>query len=115
MTGTLLPIIAGLAECKTHVERAEWLLACPIHILRKYAFTIRNRLSIASCVGGLSYLEELSTVLHSTRDDGTGMFSRAAEETFFGSGQRLLTWAANRDAYEQYDPADYAPSDPTEL
>lgn len=108
---TLLPIIEILADAKCHADRAEWLLACPIAILRKYDMTIRNRLMHAECAGGLSYLEDLSTVLNATRDPQHGLLSSASHDILFLAGQRLLGWAANVDAYN----AAAAGSEPTDL
>lgn len=107
----LLPIVQMLAEAKTHVERAEWLLSCPIIFLRKYDGTIRNRLEHAGCVGGLSYLHELEVVLTATRDPDTGCLRPNSQDTLFIAGQRLLGWAANVDAYK----AAQAGGSPTDL
>lgn len=102
----LLPIVAELADARTHVARAEWLLCCPIDILRRYETTICNRLVHAGCNGGLSYLQDLRTVLSRTRCPDTGLFDPAATEIMFLSGQRLLAWAANTDAYNATSATD---------
>jgi hypothetical protein len=112
----LLPIIAQLADAKTHVARAEWLLSCPIAILRKFDGTIRNRLMHAGCDGAFAYLDALGVALSATRNSDTGMLFGHAEEILFLAGQRLLAWAANRDAYDAYDgcyagAADVSPTD----
>lgn len=100
----LLPIIAELADARTHVARAEWLKACPIAILRKYDGTIRNRLQHAGCTGGLAYLEGVDVVMQATRDPDTGMPAIASQDILFRAGQYLSAWAANRDAYDAAEP-----------
>lgn len=113
----LLPIIAQLADARTHVARAEWLLTCPIAILRKFDGTIRNRLMHAGCDGGLDYLNALGVALSATRNPDTGMLFGHADEILFLAGQRLLAWSANRDAYDTYDGcyADVSGASPTDL
>ncbi|MUZ80763.1 hypothetical protein GOZ93_00735 [Agrobacterium vitis] len=57
----LIDEIQQLSDCRTHQERAVWLLTCPLMVLSKYEMTIRNRLQIAGFFDGVVYLEwELS-------------------------------------------------------
>lgn len=79
MTG-LLPIIEELANARSHEDRAAWLLSCPFGILRKYDFTIRNRLLNAGFPAGLDYLEVVGLALNSVRDPVTGDFSLKTKE-----------------------------------
>lgn len=94
----LLPIIALLADAKTHVERAEWLRSCPIVILRRYDMTIRNRLMLAGFSQGLSYLEDLQAALSRTRDGATGVFGDEAIDILARSGLWLQAEAERLDA-----------------
>ncbi|MCT7662347.1 hypothetical protein [Shinella kummerowiae] len=113
----LLPIIAQLADAKTHVERAEWLLSCPIAILRKFDGTIRNRLMHAGCDGAFHYLDALGVALSATRNPDTGMLFGHADEILFLAGQRLLAWSAHRDVHDACDDCYAVASDasPTDL
>jgi hypothetical protein len=94
----LMPIAAQISDARSHVERAGYLLACPIALLRKYDFTIRNRLVIAGDGEGLMYLHRLDTILHQTRDGATGLFSDGALELLMLAGLELQRAAAAADA-----------------
>ena len=63
----LLPIIEQLADCRTDQERIDWLLACPFAILRKYDFTIRNRMHVAGLAGIDGYLDAVAVAMSATR------------------------------------------------
>jgi hypothetical protein len=69
----LLPIIAELAEARSDAERAAWLIRCPYGILRRYDFTIRNRLDNAGFDFGAEYLDAVRVADCQVRD-GEGEF-----------------------------------------
>lgn len=97
----LLPIIDLLAGARSHRERAEWLLSCPIAILRRYDMTIRNRLMLAGSQGCLVYIEAMRAVMDSTRDAETGLFSPSATEIMRIAGERMLAWADDSDGVHE--------------
>lgn len=94
----LLPIIAELAEAKTHAARASWLLSCPIVLLRRYDMTIRNRLMLAGFPQGLLYLEDLQAALSRTRDPDSGTLGALAADLITQSGDWLKSEAERLDA-----------------
>jgi hypothetical protein len=66
VTGNL-PLIDILADCQTHGERAEWLLACPLAILREHSLSIRIVLQRAGFHPGITYVEAERAALSATR------------------------------------------------
>lgn len=94
----LLPIIEELADARAQIQRAEWLLSCPIAILRRYRSTIRNRLMHSGCHAGLDYLDALDAVMSSTRSCQSGLLAPEAADAMFAAGLRLRAWAASADA-----------------
>lgn len=58
MNNPLVDEIQALSDCRTHAERAEWLLSVPLSVLSHYEMTIRNRLQIAGFHEGVEYLEK---------------------------------------------------------
>jgi hypothetical protein len=63
----LMPIIEELAAARSHQARMEWLLACPISIMAKYSFTIRDRLAIAGFQEGVRYVDTIEVMRMATR------------------------------------------------
>ena len=57
MNNPLVDEIQALSDCRSHAERAEWLLSVPLSVLSHYEMTIRNRLRIAGFHIGIDYLE----------------------------------------------------------
>jgi len=110
MTNELLPIIAELADARSHFERARWLLACPIAILRRYDMTIRNRLMLAGFHVGIDYLETIIVGQSATRDPASGLPAAATIEMLSLAGRELVDWAEAQDAARPWPKAD-----PTEL
>jgi hypothetical protein len=68
MTG-LLPIVEQLADCRTHVERAEWLLRSPIQVLDRENGTIRAILRKAGFLAGVDYLDAEISAMRSVRSE----------------------------------------------
>ena len=93
----LLPIIEQLADCRTHTERAEWLLSCPVIYLRQYDSTIRNRLYLAGFHIGIAYLDDMRTHMCATRDPETGVFRPETQEAIAALGSMLRVVAARLD------------------
>lgn len=104
----LLPIIAELAEAKSHAARASWLLSCPIVILRRYDMTIRNRLMLAGFSQGLLYLEDLQAVLSRTRNPDSGELVPDATAILFKSGEWLKSEAERLDAQRHAPEPDHS-------
>ncbi len=100
----LLPIIAQLADARSHVERAEWLLSCPVDILGRYDMTIRNRLMHGGFIPGVDYLNDLRVLLAGTRDRATGMFSERTQASIAAIGGLLLDSAERMDRRARPDP-----------
>lgn len=109
MTGDLLPIIEQLACCRSHSERAAWLLACPLDILRQHDIAIRAELAHTGCVAGLEYLDVVGVVMCATRGPSTGLLTFASAEMLLAAAELLQDWAAKRDGYDAPSP------DPTVL
>lgn len=100
----LLPIIAQLAEARTHVERAEWLLSCPIAYLRQYDSTIRNRLYLAGFHIGIAYLDDMRSHMCATRDPATGAFRQETQEVVAALGSMVIAVAERMDRRARPDP-----------
>jgi len=94
----LLPIIAELASAKTHLQRAEWLLSCPIVYLRQYDMTIRNRLYHAGFRIGIAYLDDMYVHMSATRCRETGSFRQETQEAIAALGSIMLIAARRMDA-----------------
>ncbi len=77
MNNPLVDEIQRLSDCRSHAERAEWLLTVPLSVLSHYEMTIRNRLQIAGFHEGVDYLErELRTFRAPRR---AGLFDYGAD------------------------------------
>ncbi|WP_313193080.1 hypothetical protein [Shinella zoogloeoides] len=107
----LLPIIAELADAKSHRERAAWLRSCPIDILRRYDMTIRNRLMHAGFHAGIDYLDRIRTFLQSTRDGETGLFRHGAVQALHASGLLLEDEAERLDGPRAVTAPDHSITD----
>jgi len=94
----LLPIIAELADAKSHLRRAEWLLSCPIVYLRQYDMAIRNRLYHAGFHMGVAYLDDMFVHMCATRDRETGAFRLETQEAIATLGAMMLRAAERMDA-----------------
>ncbi len=70
MNNPLVDEIQALADCRSHAERADWLLTVPLSVLSHYEMTIRNRLQIAGFYEGINYLECELVLLRAWRIDG---------------------------------------------
>lgn len=70
MNNPLVDEIQRLSDCRSHAERADWLLTVPLSVLSHYEMTIRNRLQIAGFHEGVDYLEEELKVFRAPRVDG---------------------------------------------
>ncbi|MFN7010063.1 MAG: hypothetical protein ACK4PN_08520 [Allorhizobium sp.] len=70
MNNPLVDEIQALADCRSHAERADWLLTVPLSVLSHYEMTIRNRLQIAGFYEGVWYLEDELALLRAWRLDG---------------------------------------------
>lgn len=70
MNNPLVDEIQALADCRSHAERADWLLTVPLPVLSHYEMTIRNRLQIAGFHEGVDYLERELVLLRAWRIDG---------------------------------------------
>lgn len=70
MNNPLVDEIQALSECRSHAERAEWLLTVPLSVLSHYEMTIRNRLQISGFHEGVDYLEHELRVFRAPRSDG---------------------------------------------
>lgn len=75
----LVPIIEELENCRSHAERALWLLQCPPGYLGKYEMTIRNRLMSSGFREGLDALETERLVIWMPRAADGGLSEKAAE------------------------------------
>ncbi len=72
MMSGLLPIDEQLADCKTHAERADWLLRSPIQVLDRENGSIRAILREAGFLAGIDYLDaEMSAIRSVRNEDGT--------------------------------------------
>jgi hypothetical protein len=68
----MLPIVEILADATTHVERAEWLFACPFGVMHREHMTIRRILQGAGLIAGVSYLEAVLSLTNARRlQDGS--------------------------------------------
>ena len=94
----LLPIIAELADAKSHLQRAEWLLSCPIVYLRQYDMTIRNRLYHAGFRIGIAYLDDMFVHMSATRCRETGAFRQETQDVIAALGSMMLRAAERMDA-----------------
>ncbi|RKD61538.1 hypothetical protein BJ928_107139 [Rhizobium sp. WW_1] len=63
----LLPIVEQLADCKTHAERAEWLLCSPMQVLDRENGSIRLILREAGFLAGVDYLDAEMAAMRSVR------------------------------------------------
>ncbi len=70
MSNLLVDEIQQLSDCRSHGERADWLLTAPLSILARYEMTIRNRLLIAGFREGVDYLEWELARFRARRRDG---------------------------------------------
>jgi hypothetical protein len=117
MTGNLLPIIDQLARLDDDRDRVDWLLRCPFSILRKYDFTIRNRLQIAGFPSGCDYLDAIGVAMQAVRDPlRNGLWGSDQEKLLHAAALQL--WDALQDpeyVLPREQAATYAPPDPTEL
>lgn len=64
----MTPLIEQLADARTDMERAAWLLACPLAVLLTDEATIRQALQAAGFAQGLKYLEIETAALRGMRD-----------------------------------------------
>lgn len=106
----LLPIIAQLSNARSHADRADWLKRCPLTILAKYDFTIRNRLEVAGFPEACEYLDAARVARQAVRDE-RGLFGTEVRDVLEAAGHRLALQAAELDRAAMPP----APPDPTEL
>lgn len=77
MINPLVDEIQALSDCRSHGERAQWLLSVPLSVLSHYEMTIRNRLQIAGFHDGVDYLEHELKVFRLPRC--AGLFDYGAD------------------------------------
>ncbi|MGI2031959.1 hypothetical protein ACRQ1B_06155 [Rhizobium panacihumi] len=107
---SLLPIIEGLANARSQRDRADWLVRCPLHILAKYDFTIRNRLDVAGFLGAGDYLDAV-WVARSALRDPVGTFTPETDRLLVAAANKLWqqAWVLDQDAAQP--PPDHSVTD----
>ncbi len=80
MNNPLVDEIQRLSDCRSHAERADWLLTVPLSVLSHYEMTIRNRLQIAGFHAGVVYLEQELRVFRCPRQAGLLAYGAAWAE-----------------------------------
>ena len=63
----MLPIVEELADCQTHAERADWLMACSYGVIHREHMNIRRILQAARLVEGIAYLEAVLSMTNARR------------------------------------------------
>ncbi|MFB2562443.1 hypothetical protein [Rhizobium sp. IMFF44] len=53
----MLPIVEQLADCRTHAERADWLMRCPNFIFHRDPLVLRRILHAAGLMAGAAYVD----------------------------------------------------------
>jgi hypothetical protein len=89
----LVDEIQRLADCRSHAERADWLLSVPITVLQKYEWTICSRLTNADFAIGAHY----------------GLWNRDLSQVIRDITDRM------KEAAKPKPAPDPAPSSPTDL
>ncbi len=67
----VIPLIRQLEDCRTDLERAQWLLTADLEVFVLCELTIRRTLRQAGFLGGVTYLEtELAALRRPRRSNG---------------------------------------------
>lgn len=68
---TMLPILRAMHDARSHADRAEVLLSCPIIIMIKYRSVLESACERSGFVPGIEYLICFYAALHETRHQGS--------------------------------------------
>jgi hypothetical protein len=103
----LVDEIQRLADCRSHAERADWLLSVPITVLQKYEWTICSRLTNADFAIGAHYVVATNQILRAPRI--YGLWNRDLSQVIRDITDRM------KEAAKPKPAPDPAPSSPTDL